>query len=186
MVMPQPLQDIRFKFDRANENIINLKKELDAFLDRNPHIVTEEKDVAAKKPFFKVQEKPERFPELLRFSVLVGEITHHLRSSLVIIISLPVAVLTAVILMYFQGLNANIMSLGGIAIAIGAMVDGAIVLVENMHKHMERHSASGVDRWQLVADSACEVGPALFFSLLIITVSFMPIFTLEAAPDRAV
>ncbi len=122
--------------------------------------------------------------ELLFVALVCLVFLYHLRSSLVIIISLPVAVLTAVILMYFQGLNANIMSLGGIAIAIGAMVDGAIVLVENMHKHLERHSASGVDRWQLVADSACEVGPALFFSLLIITVSFMPIFTLEAQEGR--
>ncbi len=122
--------------------------------------------------------------ELLFVALVCLVFLYHLRSSLVIIISLPVAVLTAVILMYFQGLNANIMSLGGIAIAIGAMVDGAIVLVENMHKHLERHSSSGVDRWQLVADSACEVGPALFFSLLIITVSFMPIFTLEAQEGR--
>ena len=110
----------------------------------------------------------------------------HFRSSLVAIVSLPVAILAAISLMYFQGLNANIMSLGGIAIAIGAMVDGAIVLVENMHKHLEQSKAEGrePDRWTLVADAASEVGPALFFSLLIIAVSFLPIFSLEAQEGR--
>ncbi|MBR9912381.1 MAG: efflux RND transporter permease subunit [Gammaproteobacteria bacterium] len=113
----------------------------------------------------------------------------HVRSSLVAIISLPVGILVAFIVMHWQGLNANIMSLGGIAIAIGAMIDGAIVMIENMHKHMERNAAqgnalTGENRWQLVADSASEVGPALFFSLLIITVSFVPVFTLEAQEGR--
>lgn len=113
----------------------------------------------------------------------------HVRSSLVAIVSLPVGILTAFIIMHYQGLNANIMSLGGIAIAIGAMIDGAIVMVENMHKHMEKLSATGEtltneNRWQVVTDSACEVGPALFFSLLIITVSFIPVFTLEAQEGR--
>lgn len=112
----------------------------------------------------------------------------HVRSSLVAIISLPVGILAAFVIMYFQGLNANIMSLGGIAIAIGAMVDGAIVLIENMHRHMEDKDLSkeldDKKRWQIVADSAAEVGPALFFSLMIITVSFMPVFTLEAQEGR--
>ena len=113
----------------------------------------------------------------------------HVRSSLVAIISLPVGILTAFIVMHAQGLNANIMSLGGIAIAIGAMIDGAIVMIENMHKHMEKLTAKGEtltneNRWQVVIDSATEVGPALFFSLLIITVSFMPVFTLEAQEGR--
>ncbi len=108
----------------------------------------------------------------------------HMRSSLVAIISLPVGILAAFIVMHAQGLNANIMSLGGIAIAIGAMVDGAIVMIENMHKHMERTPITDKNRWQLVATSACEVGPALFFSLLIITVSFVPVFTLEAQEGR--
>ena len=96
------------------------------------------------------------------------------------VISLPVGILAAFIVMYLQGLNANIMSLGGIAIAIGTMIDGAIVLIENMHKHMERTAITAHNRWQVVAASAAEVGPALFFSLLIITVSFIPVFTLEA------
>lgn len=108
----------------------------------------------------------------------------HVRSSLVAIISLPVGILTAFIVMYLQGINANIMSLGGIAIAIGAMIDGAIVMIENMHKHMERTPLTRENRWRIVADAASEVGPALFFSLLIITVSFMPVFTLEAQEGR--
>jgi Cu(I)/Ag(I) efflux system membrane protein CusA/SilA len=108
----------------------------------------------------------------------------HVRSSLVAIISLPVGILAAFIVMYFQGINANIMSLGGIAIAIGAMIDGAIVMIENMHKHMERTPLTKENRWQIVIDSATEVGPALFFSLLIITVSFVPVFTLEAQEGR--
>jgi len=108
----------------------------------------------------------------------------HLRSSLVVIISIPVGILTAFIVMHAQGLNANIMSLGGIAIAIGAMVDGAIVMIENMHKHMEKTPLTDKNRWKVVTDAACEVGPALFFSLLIITVSFVPVFTLEAQEGR--
>ncbi len=108
----------------------------------------------------------------------------HIRSSLVAIISLPVGILTAFLIMHAQGLNANIMSLGGIAIAIGAMIDGAIVLIENMHKHMERTPLTKENRWRIVAESASEVGPALFFSLLIITVSFVPVFTLEAQEGR--
>ncbi len=108
----------------------------------------------------------------------------HVRSSLVAIVSLPVGILTAFIIMHLQGLNANIMSLGGIAIAIGAMIDGAIVMIENMHKHMEREPLTDKNRWRIVADSASEVGPALFFSLLIITVSFVPVFTLEAQEGR--
>jgi Cu(I)/Ag(I) efflux system membrane protein CusA/SilA len=108
----------------------------------------------------------------------------HIRSSLVAIVSLPVGILTAFIIMHMQGLNANIMSLGGIAIAIGAMIDGAIVMIENMHKHMERTPLTNENRWKIVAESASEVGPALFFSLLIITVSFVPVFTLEAQEGR--
>ncbi|MFT4907143.1 MAG: Cu(I)/Ag(I) efflux system membrane protein CusA/SilA [Oleispira sp.] len=108
----------------------------------------------------------------------------HVRSSLVAIFSLPVGILAAFIVMHFQGLNANIMSLGGIAIAIGAMIDGAIVMIENMHKHMERTPLTKENRWEIVANSAAEVGPALFFSLMIITVSFVPVFTLEAQEGR--
>ncbi|WP_223668803.1 efflux RND transporter permease subunit [Kangiella shandongensis] len=108
----------------------------------------------------------------------------HIRSSLVAILSLPIGILAAFIVMKLQGLNANIMSLGGIAIAIGAMIDGAIVMIENMHKHMERTPLTSKNRWEVVYKSAKEVGPALFFSLLIITVSFVPVFTLEAQEGR--
>ena len=108
----------------------------------------------------------------------------HLRSSLVIIFSLPVGILVAFIVMERMGINANIMSLGGIAIAIGAMVDAAIVMVENVHKHMEHTEITEENRWQVIRQAAMEVGPPLFFSLLIITLSFLPVFTLEAQEGR--
>ena len=108
----------------------------------------------------------------------------HFRSALVAIISLPVGILMAFIVMHLQGLNANIMSLGGIAIAIGAMVDGAIVMIENLHKHMEREPVTASNRWRIVANATVEVGPPLFFALLIITVSFLPIFTLSGQSGR--
>lgn len=108
----------------------------------------------------------------------------HLRSALVIILSLPVGVLSAFIIMNAQGINANIMSLGGIAIAIGAMVDAAIVMVENVHKHAEREPLTDDNRWRIVTQAATEVGPPLFFSLLIITLSFVPIFSLEAQEGK--
>lgn len=108
----------------------------------------------------------------------------HFRSSLVIIISLPIGILGAFIIMHLQGLNANIMSLGGIAIAIGAMVDGAIVMIENVHKHMERTTLTKDNRWQIIGEASVEVGPPLFFSLLIITLSFLPVFTLEAQEGK--
>ncbi|MGV8862988.1 MAG: efflux RND transporter permease subunit [Pseudomonas sp.] len=115
----------------------------------------------------------------------------HLRSSLVAIISLPVGVLIAFIVMRHQGINANIMSLGGIAIAIGAMVDAAVVMIENAHKKVEAwHTAhpgeelKGERHWHVITEAAAEVGPALFFCLLIITLSFIPVFTLEAQEGR--
>ena len=108
----------------------------------------------------------------------------HFRSSLVVIISLPIGILVAFIVMFYQGINANIMSLGGIAIAIGAMVDGAIVMIENVHKHIERTPLTDENRWRVIGEASAEVGPALFFSLLIITMSFLPVFTLEAQEGR--
>ncbi|WP_313682120.1 CusA/CzcA family heavy metal efflux RND transporter [Pantoea sp.] len=115
----------------------------------------------------------------------------HVRSALVAIISLPLGLCIAFIVMHFQGLNANIMSLGGIAIAVGAMVDAAIVMIENAHKRLEewqhQHPDERIDndsRWQVITDAAVEVGPALFISLLIITLSFIPIFTLEGQEGR--
>ena len=115
----------------------------------------------------------------------------HLRSAFVAIVSLPLGVLAAFIVMRYQGVNANIMSLGGIAIAIGAMVDAAIVMIENAHKRLEawQHAHPGREigedeRWRLIGDAATQVGPALFFSLLIIVLSFVPVFTLEAQEGR--
>jgi Cu(I)/Ag(I) efflux system membrane protein CusA/SilA len=107
----------------------------------------------------------------------------HFRSAFVAILTLPLAVLISFIVMYYQGLNANIMSLGGIAIAIGAMVDAAIIMIENMHKHME-HDGGKREHWDLVLTASKEVGPTLFYSLLVITVSFLPVFTLEAQEGR--
>jgi Cu(I)/Ag(I) efflux system membrane protein CusA/SilA len=108
----------------------------------------------------------------------------HLRSALVAVVMLPIGILVAFIVMHGQGINANIMSLGGIAIAIGAMVDAAIVMIENVHKHFERAGVTDQNRWQLVRIASEEVGPPLFFSLLIITVSFLPVFTLQAQEGR--
>jgi Cu(I)/Ag(I) efflux system membrane protein CusA/SilA len=115
----------------------------------------------------------------------------HLRSAVVAIVSLPLGILAAFIVMRYQGVNANIMSLGGIAIAIGAMVDAAVVMIENAHKHLERwdhqhpdRKLEGEARWKVIGEAAAEVGPALFFSLLIITLSFIPVFTLEAQEGR--
>ena len=115
----------------------------------------------------------------------------HLRSALVAIVSLPLGILTAYTVMYYQGVNANIMSLGGIAIAIGAMVDAAVVMIENAHKHIEawshRHPDSkleGAEHWRVIGEAAAEVGPALFFSLLIIVLSFLPVFALEAQEGK--
>ncbi|MEE8580001.1 MAG: CusA/CzcA family heavy metal efflux RND transporter, partial [Myxococcota bacterium] len=107
----------------------------------------------------------------------------HLRSAFVVIVTLPLGILISLVLMYHQGINANIMSLGGIAIAIGVMVDAAIVMIENAHKHLERDAGSK-PRARILLDAATEVGPSLFFSLLIIVVSFLPIFALEAESGR--
>jgi Cu(I)/Ag(I) efflux system membrane protein CusA/SilA len=107
----------------------------------------------------------------------------HVRSALVAIIMLPIGILMAMIVMHLLGVSSNIMSLGGIAIAIGAMIDAAIVMIENAHKHLE-HAPSDKTRAHIIIDSAIEVGPALFFSLLIITVSFLPVFALEAQEGR--
>lgn len=115
----------------------------------------------------------------------------HLRSALVAIISLPLGIMAAFVVMHVQGINANIMSLGGIAIAIGAMVDAAVVMIENAHKKLEawqhahpEQALEGKERWDVITEAAAEVGPALFFSLLIITLSFIPVFTLEAQEGR--
>ncbi|MBB4845746.1 Cu(I)/Ag(I) efflux system membrane protein CusA/SilA [Paucibacter oligotrophus] len=129
--------------------------------------------------------------EFLVVAVVCALFLWHLRSALVAIIALPLGVMTAFLVMHYQGINANIMSLGGIAIAVGAMVDAAVVMIENAHKKLEAwqhaHPAQalqGQQRWEVITQAAEEVGPALFFSLLIITLSFVPVFTLEAQEGR--
>src|SRR5512135_2256694 len=107
----------------------------------------------------------------------------HLRTAFVAIIILPIAVLMSFLVMFGQGISSNIMSLGGIAIAIGAMVDAVIIMIENAHKHMERDQGKK-PHWQIIRDASVEVGPTLFYSLLVITVSFLPVFTLQAQEGR--
>ena len=130
------------------------------------------------------------FQELVIVSLVVLIFLLHVRSALVAIITLPLGILMAFIVMRMQGLNANIMSLGGIAITIGTMVDGAIVMVENAHTRLAQareqkgSELSADERWQTIGDASREVGPALFFSLLVITVSFLPIFTMQAQEGR--
>ena len=129
--------------------------------------------------------------EFIVVAVVCAIFLFHLRSALVAIVTLPIGILIAFTVMYYQGVNANIMSLGGIAIAVGAMVDAAVVMIENAHKHIEtwNHahpgtSLQGEAHWRVIGDAAVEVGPALFFSLLIIVLSFIPVFTLEAQEGR--
>ena len=123
---------------------------------------------------------------LLLTALIASLFLLHLRSALVVVVTLPVAVLISFIVMRLLGIQSNLMSLAGIAIAIGAMVDGAVVLIDNMHKHLEQEAepVDGKRRWEVVARSASEVAPAIFFSLLVITVSFLPVFGLEAQEGR--
>lgn len=135
--------------------------------------------------------KDKLIEEFIVVGLVCAVFLFHLRSAFVAILSLPLGVLAAFIVMRYQGVNANLMSLGGIAIAIGAMIDAAIVMIENAHKHLEafEHAHPGkpiatAQRWELIAQSAAEVGPALFFSLLIITLSFIPVFSLEGQEGK--
>ena len=129
--------------------------------------------------------------EFIVVALVCAVFLFHIRSALVAIVSLPLGILAAYIIMYYQGVNANIMSLGGIAIAIGAMVDAAVVMIENTHKHIEawnhahpEQKLEGEEHWRVIGDAAAEVGPPLFFCLLIIVLSFIPVFTLEAQEGR--
>ena len=129
--------------------------------------------------------------EFIVVALVCGVFLFHLRSAFVAIVSLPLGILMAFIVMYYQGVNANIMSLGGIAIAVGAMVDAAVVMIENAHKHIEAwnhahpgEKLAGEEQWRVIGEAAAQVGPALFFSLIIITLSFIPVFTLEAQEGR--
>ena len=135
--------------------------------------------------------KEKLIEEFIVVAIVCAIFLFHLRSALVAIITLPIGIMIAFIVMYYQGVNANILSLGGIAIAVGAMVDAAVVMIENAHKHIEAWNHAhpgkklkGDDHWRVIGDAAAEVGPALFFSLLIIVLSFIPVFTLEAQEGR--
>ncbi|HEY4351521.1 MAG TPA: CusA/CzcA family heavy metal efflux RND transporter, partial [Paraburkholderia sp.] len=135
--------------------------------------------------------KDKLIEEFIIVGLVCAVFLFHLRSAFVAILSLPLGVLAAFIVMRYQGVNANLMSLGGIAIAIGAMIDAAIVMIENAHKHLEAHEHEHPDepitsaqRWEVIATAAAEVGPALFFSLLIITLSFIPVFSLEGQEGK--
>jgi copper/silver efflux system protein len=122
--------------------------------------------------------------EIIVVALVCAAFLFHFRSSLVIIVTLPLGILAAFLIMHFQGLNANIMSLGGIAIAIGAMVDAGIVMVENVHKKLEHAADELRDRSALVLEACREVGPSLFFSLMIIALSFLPVFALGAQEGK--
>lgn len=129
--------------------------------------------------------------EFIVVAIVCAVFLFHIRSALVAVVSLPLGVLAAFIVMRYQGVNANIMSLGGIAIAVGAATDAALVLIENAHKHLEAYAHSYPDkeldaetRWDIIAKASVEVGPALFFSLLIVTLSFIPVFGLEAQEGK--
>jgi Cu(I)/Ag(I) efflux system membrane protein CusA/SilA len=135
--------------------------------------------------------KEKLIEEFIVVAVVCAIFLFHLRSALVAIVTLPIGILIAFTILYYQGVNANIMSLGGIAIAIGAMVDAAVVMIENAHKHIEAwnhahpdEKLKADDHWRVIGNAAAEVGPALFFSLLIIVLSFIPVFTLEAQEGR--
>ncbi len=177
----------------ALETINAVKAKLAALrssLPRGVEIVpTYDRSSLIKRAVNNLQEK--LLEEFIVVALVCAVFLFHLRSAFVAIVSLPLGVLMAFIVMHYQGVNANIMSLGGIAIAIGAMVDAAVVMIENAHKHIEAwHHAhpdarlEGSEHWRVIGDAATQVGPALFFSLLIITLSFVPVFTLEAQEGR--
>jgi Cu(I)/Ag(I) efflux system membrane protein CusA/SilA len=169
----------------AREVIIDVKKKLDEAMRGLPADVTYtivyDRSGLIQRAVTTLEEK------LIEESIVVALVCiaflMHLRSALVAIIILPIAVLIAFLVMFGQGLSSNIMSLGGIAIAIGAMVDAVIIMIENAHKHME-HDQEKKPHWDIIRDAAVEVGPTLFYSLLVITVSFIPVFTLQAQEGR--
>jgi len=177
----------------ALETINAVKAKLAALKSSLPHgveiVPTYDRSSLIKRAVDNLQSK--LIEEFIVVALVCLAFLFHLRSALVAIVSLPLGVLMAFIVMYYQGVNANIMSLGGIAIAIGAMVDAAVVMIENAHKHIEawhhEHPGAelnGAEQWRVIGDAATQVGPALFTSLLIITFSFIPVFTLEAQEGR--
>lgn len=170
----------------AMDTIANVKKKLEQLQSSLPKgveiISTYDRSSLIKRAINTLQDKLAE--EFILVTLICLAFLYHFRSSLVIVISLPMGILAALIVMHQQGINANIMSLGGIAIAIGAMVDAAIVMIENVHKHFEQNTVTNENRWQIIQQATLEVGPALFFSLLIITFSFLPVFTLQAQEGR--
>src|SRR5512143_2901966 len=169
----------------ARQVILDVKKRLDQAMKGLPadvkHTVVYDRSALIDRAVKTLEEK------LLEESVVVALVCiaflMHLRSALVAIIILPIAVLISFLVMFGQGISSNIMSLGGIAIAIGAMVDAVIIMIENAHKHME-HDQGKKPHWDIIRDAAVEVGPTLFYSLLVITVSFLPVFALQAQEGR--
>jgi Cu(I)/Ag(I) efflux system membrane protein CusA/SilA len=169
----------------ARQVILDVKKKLDAAMKGLPpdvkYTIAYDRGALIDRAVKTLEEK--LLEESLVVALVCLAFLMHLRSSLVAIIILPVAVLISFLVMFGQGISSNIMSLGGIAIAIGAMVDAAIIMIENAHKHLERDQG-GKPHWDIVRDAAVEVGPTLFYSLLVITVSFLPVFALQAQEGR--
>jgi Cu(I)/Ag(I) efflux system membrane protein CusA/SilA len=169
----------------ARQVILDVKKKLDAAMKGLPpdvkYTIAYDRGALIDRAVKTLEEK--LLEESLVVALVCLAFLMHLRSSLVAIIFLPVAVLISFLVMFGQGISSNIMSLGGIAIAIGAMVDAAIIMIENAHKHLERDQG-GKPHWDIVRDAAVEVGPTLFYSLLVITVSFLPVFALQAQEGR--
>jgi Cu(I)/Ag(I) efflux system membrane protein CusA/SilA len=169
----------------ARQVILDVKRKLDQAMKSLPsdvrYTVVYDRSALIQRAVKTLEEK------LIEESVVVALVClaflMHLRSALVAIIILPIAVLASLGVMYGQGISSNIMSLGGIAIAIGAMVDAVIIMIENAHKHLE-HDQGKKPHWQIIRDASVEVGPTLFYSLLVITVSFLPVFTLQAQEGR--
>src|SRR3954467_3522337 len=169
----------------ARQVILDVKKRLDEAMKGLPadvkYSVAYDRTALIQRAVKTLEEK------LIEESVVVALVCiaflMHLRSALVAITILPVAVLISFLIMFNQGISSNIMSLGGIAIAIGAMVDAVIIMIENAHKHME-HDQGKRPHWEIIRDASVEVGPTLFYSLLVITVSFLPVFTLQAQEGR--
>jgi copper/silver efflux system protein len=169
----------------AHQVILDVKKKLDAAMTGLPSDVkystAYDRSSLITRAVTTLEEK--LLEESLVVALVCMAFLMHLRSSLVAIIILPIAVLGSFLVMYGQGISSNIMSLGGIAIAIGAMVDAAIIMIENAHKHLERDQGKK-PHWDIIRDAALEVGPTLFYSLLVITVSFLPVFTLQSQEGR--
>ncbi len=172
--------------ENARETILRVRQRLDELADGLPEgveiVETYDRSALIQRAVDNLRGK--LLEELVVVALVCALFLFHFRSSLVVIATLPLGILAAFLIMYFQGLNANIMSLGGIAIAIGAMIDAGIVMVENVHKKLEHGGDVLAERSRLVLEACTEVGPALFFSLMIVALSFLPVFALDAQEGR--